>query len=445
MRYDVVVIGGGTAGYIAGSILARKGKRTLVIEKKKFGGVCVNSGCVPSIFLFDVTFLLTRLKEVAYYLGLEGKVEYRNALQKRNEIVEYLSNAGKKLIEDAGGETEIGEAEIISPNEIKINEKVVEFDKLIIATGSKPKIPNIKGIEYAISEDEAVNLNEIPESMVIIGGGYAGVEIAQFFSRLGSTITLLSKATILPNLSEDARRSVRDSLEFDGVNLVENVQINRIHGEGVFTNKGEFHGEIIVYATGREPQLPKGVEKIGLYTNECGVIVNEYKQAKGNIYAIGDVTNKERKTAHSAIFDAVVASLHIMDEKSLLHKINGYKIPQVLYTDPQVGIVGEEKDANKFSIFYFNATTRAIINGIRDGYVKIGINKNGEIVFGEVIGDKSEELINILTLAINSKIKVENLALMPFVHPSLSEAIVNTAKGFFDMDVDRYRRTNDKT
>lgn len=254
MEYDVVVIGGGTAGYVAGSILARRNKRVLVIEKNKFGGVCVNSGCVPGIFLFDATFLLSRLNEIGNYLGIDISAETTPSLfSKRNGIVEYLSDTGRKLVENSEAETIIGEAKIISQNEIKLDSKIIKFKKLVIAAGTTAKTPNIEGIENAISEDEVVNLNCKPSSMIIIGGGYAGVEIAQFFSRLGTDVTLLSKSRLLRAFPDEARSVIKESLEFDGVNVVENVNIERIYGEKVYTNKGIFKGEIIVYATGRKP------------------------------------------------------------------------------------------------------------------------------------------------------------------------------------------------
>ncbi|TRM73120.1 pyridine nucleotide-disulfide oxidoreductase, partial [Sulfolobus sp. E5] len=135
MEYDAVIVGGGTAGYVAGSVLARSRKKVLVVEKNKFGGVCVNYGCVPSIFLYDVTFLLNRLRELGFYLGLNISAELNeNLFFRRNEIVEYLSNAGKKLIEDSGGDTLFGEAKVISPNEIEVDSKIIRFKKLIIAS-----------------------------------------------------------------------------------------------------------------------------------------------------------------------------------------------------------------------------------------------------------------------------------------------------------------------
>jgi len=443
MKYDIVVIGGGTAGYVAGSILARKGKKVIVVEKEKFGGVCVNYGCVPSIFLFDVTFLLNRFKEIIYYLGLEGDIRQdKSIFYKRNEIINYLSNTGKKLIEDAGGETEFGEAEIISTNEVRVNNKIIEFNKLIIATGSKPKVPEIDGIENAISEDDALNLNSIPHSMAIIGGGYAGVEIAQIFSRLGTYVTLISRGKILSTFSDDVRNLIRASLEFDGVKVIENAKIRKITDGKVLIEGGEVEGDVIVYATGRKPLYPKGIERVGLNINENGIIVDEYRRASRNVYGIGDIVDKKIKTAHSAMFDAIIASLHILGNTNLVNGLDNFKIPQVLYTDPQVGVVGEIREAKRFSIFPFSATTRGVINGMREGYVKLGVNEHNEVVFGEVVNHKAEELINILTLVINSRMRIEELAIMPFIHPSLSEAIANAAKGFFDMDVDRYRNKN---
>ncbi|AHC50836.1 FAD-dependent pyridine nucleotide-disulfide oxidoreductase [Sulfolobus acidocaldarius SUSAZ] len=442
MEYDVVVVGGGTAGYIAGSILARKGKKVLVTERERFGGVCVNYGCVPSIFFYDVTYFLNRGKEIGNYLGIEIETkESKRFFLRRDELISYLSDAGKRLIENAGGDTEIGETRILTNNRVKVNGKEIDFKRIIIASGTKPLRPKIQGKENAISEDEAVRLNYIPSSVVIIGGGFAGIELAQYFSRLNSNVTLLTRRKILRTFPEDAVNFLRQSLEFDGVKLIENTRVTNISKRIVETDKGNFEGEVVVYATGREPDLPKGIENIKVMTGENGVVTNERLRAGENAYAIGDVVDKANKTAHSAMLDAIICSMDIL---GIAHvNVKNIKIPRVLYTDPQIGVIGDINDAVKFGYFPFNASTRAIISGNREGYVKIGINEKNEIVFGEVIGEKAEELINILTLAVNSKMTVEQLSLIPFVHPSLSEAILNSAKSFFDLDVDRYKENND--
>ncbi|ARM76763.1 dihydrolipoyl dehydrogenase family protein [Acidianus manzaensis] len=448
MKYDVAVIGGGSAGYVAGSVLARNGKKVAVIERKAFGGVCVNSGCVPSIFLSDISFLFSRLQEIGDYTGLEINVSKADFFSKRKNMIQTLSEAGKKLIEDAGGDAILGEAKILSCNELEINEEgkrsVIEYEKLIIASGSFSSPPNIPGIENAISEDEAVNLSKIPDSMVIIGGGYAGTEIAQIFSRLGSNVSLITRSKIMKDIiSDEARKILMDSLDWDNVNVIENVEVECIKDGKVITNKGIFDGETVVYATGRKPNIPEGIEKIDVKFNQNGIVVNDgMKTSNDRIYAIGDVIDKEKKVAHAAMFEGIVSALNILGKNE---KVSYDCVPQVLYTDPEIGIVGRKDRAVEFSSFPFSAVTRATIKGLREGYVKIGINEEEKIVYGEIVSPLAEELINILAIAIKNKMSAKDLAYLPAVHPSLSEAIVNSARSFYNLDVDRFRGMKDES
>jgi dihydrolipoamide dehydrogenase len=437
MKYDVIILGGGTAGYVSSIVLGRRGYKVLLIEKDKIGGVCVNYGCVPSIFLYDISFFISRLREIGNYKGLDFTISNGNSLDKRDEIIEYLSNMGKKLIESAGVEIIYGEGRIVGKNEVEVEGKKLEFKNLIIASGTVPIKPKIEGIENAISEDEVLRLKKVPNSMIVIGGGYAGVEIAQIFARLGSNVTLLARSKVLKDLSEDARKVILDSLDFDGIEVRENVIVNKIKDRKVLTNQGEFNGEIIVYATGREPNYPKGAELLNLEYNDEGILVNEFMQAKPpNIYAVGDVVSKRIKVAHAAILEALIASLNILGYKEVID-YNG--MPQVIYTDPQIGFVGVRSSAVKYYKFPFSAVTRSIISGLREGYVKLGVNVNGFIVYGEVVNSEAEVLVNILSLAIRKRLSLRDLAFTPFVHPSLVEAISNAAKAEFDLDVDMFK------
>lgn len=437
MEYDVIIIGGGTAGYTAGVILGRRGKKIAVVEKEKFGGTCVNYGCVPSIFLSDISFLYSRLSEIGNYKGIEINLKLNNFFSKREEIIDYLSTAGKRLIENASGETIEGEGIIRDNHTVEVNGRLLTTKEIIIATGSKPKPPRIEGIENAISEDQVVRLNTIPSSMVIIGGGVAGTEIAQIFAKLGTKVTLLTRSKILKELHEETRKLMIDSLEFDGIDIIENSKIEKIYGEKVYTNKGVFDGEIVVYATGREPNYPKGFEKLNVEIGKEGIIVNERMQTNiKNIYAIGDIVNKEKKVAHVAYMEAIIASLNVLGTCEYMDYTG---TPQVIYTDPQIGIAGEKDKAVKFLKFPYNADTRAIIKGLREGFALIGIDKNGTIVYSEIIGDNAEELINIMALAIRKRVTIRDLAFTIFIHPSLSEILVNAARGEFDLDVDLYK------
>jgi dihydrolipoamide dehydrogenase len=438
-----VVIGGGSAGYVAGSVLGREGKEVIVIEKGKFGGVCVNSGCVPSIFLSDISFLFSRLNEIGNYKGLEISVtdSKGNFFSKRNEIIEYLSNAGKELVKNSGAEVIEGEAKIVSPNEVEVEGKRISFDKLIIATGSIPLKPSIKGIERAISEDEAVNLNYVPSSLVVIGGGFAGVEIAQIYARLGSEVTLITRGKVMKYLDEDGQKIIKDSLDWDGVELIENCEVEEIREHEVVTKKGmRKKGEVIVYATGRKPNFPKGIDKLGIKYNDNGIVVNDLLQTTNSrVYSAGDVIDKEKKVAHVAMLEGIISALN---SSGKMERIDYFSVPQVIYTDPQIGIVGNRKLAVKECKFPLSATTRAIIKGLREGYAKIGVDEKGKIVYGEVVADVAEELVNELAIAIKAGMTCKDLALTALVHPSLSESIINACRGFFNLDVDRFKDKN---
>ena len=437
MDFDIAIIGGGTAGYTASIILGRRGKKTVVVEKDKIGGTCVNYGCVPSIFLSELSFLYSRLSEIGNYKGVNISVSLDNFFTKRDEIINYLNTAGENLIKSAGGEIIKGEAEIVGPNEIKVNEERIKAKSLIIASGSKPNKPPIEGIENAISEDEAVRLTKIPSSMVVIGGGVAGTEIAQIFAKLGSSVTLLSRSKVMKELEEETRRVLLDALEFDGVNIVEGATPTKIKENKVISNRGEFEGEVIVYATGRTPSIPKGTQDIGVEVTRNGIVVNRRMETSvKNVYAIGDVIDKEKKVAHVAYAEAIVASLNILGS---CEEMDYEGVPQVLYTDPQVGIVGDKRKVSKFVKFPYSANTRAIIRGLREGFSLIGIDKNGTIVYSEIIGDNAEELVNIMALAIRKRLTIRDLAFSIFVHPSLGEVLLNAARDEFDLDVDIYK------
>lgn len=443
MHYDVVVLGGGSAGYVAGSILARNNLKVAVVEKKAFGGVCVNSGCVPSIFLSDISFLFSRLEELGNYKGLNISISKDNFFKKRDEIINYLSDAGRKLIEDAGGDTFIGEGKIKGDKEIEVDNEKIEYEKLIIATGSSSVPPQIDGINYAISEDEAVNLHDVPSSMVVIGGGHAGTEIAQIFARLGSNVTLITRDKVLKEITEDARNILLNSFDWDNIQIYENTEIKYIKNEKVISNKGEFEGEIIVYATGRKPNLPYGLELLGVKSLPNGIAVNNNMETDNlKVYAIGDVIDKGKKVAHAAMSEGMIAALNILGIKET---IDYNSIPQVIYTDPQIGIVGDIMRVSKINKFPITATTRATISGFREGYVKIGIDNSGKIVYGEIVSNITEELINILSLAIKEKMNIKDLVFSSFIHPSLSEAIINCARSFYNLDVDRFKGMKDES
>ncbi|MEM0373516.1 MAG: NAD(P)/FAD-dependent oxidoreductase [Sulfolobaceae archaeon] len=427
--YDVLVIGTGPAGYTASIILARAGKRVVVAEKGKVGGLCVNLGCVPSIFLHDLAYYYYKLPEVCKNYGLEITTKLSNYMEELERIINQLSDAGRYLIQDAGAELIYGEAEIIDFHHAKVGGKIISFDKLIIASGTSPNF-----IPGTIPVDELFRTKKFPSSVIIIGGGYAGVETAQMLSRLGSKVTLISRSKILKNLSEDARKQIIESLLWEEIEIIDDIKKFEIKENKVIIDNKELKADIIVSAIGRKPNIPKGLEKLGVKFDSNGIIVDHLMKTNvENVYAIGDIVNHRNKLAHKAIMEGIVASQNILGNQIT---IDYESIPEVIYTDPQIAFVGNKESAVRVLKFPFLASTRAIISGERIGYIKLGIDKHERVVYGEIVHSRAEDLINVLTMAVRLKVSVKDLALMSFAHPSLSEVIVQASRILYDLDTD---------
>ena len=441
VEYDVIVVGGGTAGYSTAIALARHGKRVLVIEKDRFGGVCVNYGCVPSVFVHLVSKALTRVPSDLGYLGLQAVVEADRYYRRMVETRDYLAEAGRKLVENAGADVEMGEAEVSGPSTVRVNGKEYEFERLVLATGSVPRPLDVPGGERALSEDQAFLIKDPPSSMVVIGGGYAGVEIAQAFGKLGTQVTLLTRSRVLERLqlSEETRKVLLDSLSFDNVEVKEFTEPKRIDESGrVETTRGEFKGEIVVAAVGRKPNYPKGLEKLGVETNGDGVKVNDRMETTNpRVFAVGDVVSKGFRLANAALMEGLTVAANLALSIDL--RVDYSYMPQVVFSDPNIGVVGRRDLAVKFLSYPNGATTRSVVEGKREGHVILGLDGGGRIVYGEAVGENAEAVVNTLALAIKLKARVEDLAFVPFVHPSMTEALSNTARAFYNFDIDQFK------
>ena len=433
-KYDVVIIGSGPAGYMAASLLGRRGQSVLVVEKGNFGGTCVNFGCVPSIFLHDLTLLLSRGKEQDRHFGIVRDQKTANYVERVMELRGRLSEAGEELVRSSGADIMKGEA-TIQNDFVVIGGVRVGYERLILASGSTPDL-SLKKEEAVYNEDQLAELDSVPETMIVVGGGYAGVEISQFYAKLGSRVTLLTEGEVVGNLGSRLSHLVREALSWDGVEVKEHVHVSAVKAKEVLTNLGSFKAQIVLLAAGRKPNLPSGINVLGVQLSPKGVIVdNHMRTSNPRVWAAGDIISKDfHRNAHSAMAEAIVASSNIVGRDLA---VSYDAIPDLIYTDPEIGVVGDSKTVETWAEFPFRANTRAIISGFTEGYVKIGFDSFGRVVYGEAVGQWIEEFLNLLSILVKFRVKKEDLSNLTLLHPSLGESIISAVRSLSNEDVER--------
>jgi pyruvate/2-oxoglutarate dehydrogenase complex dihydrolipoamide dehydrogenase (E3) component len=450
-KYDVIIIGGGPAGLVASKILVAFGKKTAIVEKAKLGGDCTHSGCVPSKTLLKAAKALHDTKNLSKY-GLQTndiKIDTSNVLvHVRSVVDEIYSHETPEVFKEAGVYTIEGFATFISPNEIDVNGATYFADKFIIATGSSPMIPNIKGIEdidYLTNENIFLQDN-IPESMIIVGTGVIGVEMATAFNRLGSKVTVVARASgILKQNDEELSSIIQEQLISEGLvfeSNVEFVEIKQNDGqiELLVKQKGiekTIKSQKILIATGRMPNTNLKLENAGVQYDKKGVKVDEYlKTTNPNIYAMGDVSTKYKFT-HIAEQEAIVAASNIA--LPIKKKISYEHIGSCVYTDPELASIGlNEKEAKELykdevSVYRFEYknSDRGYTDVDKIGIIKVIVLPSGKILGASILGSRAGELIHQLQMAKTFGITFDKLSKMVYIYPTYADIIKQPAKQFY--------------
>jgi len=445
---DIVVIGGGPGGYVAAIRATQLGAKVYLIEKEKLGGVCTNRGCIPSKAL---------LRNVQMFSPLLGCFEdllsfnIKAAMERKTAIVETLVKGIEALLKRNGVNVIYGLGRITAPSTVTIELKdgqrtTVKGRNIIIATGSTLTIPSILGIEgrKVITTDQALNLLEIPESILIIGGGYVGLEFSFIFKGMGSReITLVEiMPNILPSEDEEVTSKMKLFMENKGITVLTNARALRI-SDGtnqkkivlVSTTEGEkeFHVDAVLVGTGRRPNSNGlGLENIGVETVQNRIPVNPRMQTSApRVFAVGDVASAFM-LAHVAMAEGIVAAENAMD---LPNAIDYSSIPRCVYTDPELAFVGlSEKDAReqfgkvnvgRFPLF---ASGRAVTIGETVGIIKVVSDSvSGRVLGVHMMAPYASELIHECALAIKLKATINDLASTVHAHPTLAEAVKEAA------------------
>lgn len=456
MTYKAVVIGGGPGGYVAAIRIAQLGGKVAVIELDKLGGTCLNRGCIPTKALIAAVNRLKAVEEAAIF-GIEAgqpKIDFGKIMERKTEIVEKLVGGISFLFNKNKVELFNGFAKIKAPGVVEVNNngkaQELQCENIIIATGSSPAL--IKSLGYngitVITSEEALNLPEVPKSLLIIGAGVIGCEFAHIYGSLGTEITMVEAAPSMLSIQDkDISRRIQTIFKKKKFTVKTNVMVKKIEEvEGCIEAELET-GEIIkaekaLISIGRTLNTKNlGLEEIGIEFGSRGQItVNDQMQTniKG-VYAIGDVVMKYQ-LAHVASSQGIVAAENIMGKES---KIDYCAVPSCIFTSPEVASVGmteqQVKDKGlpvKTGKFNFMANGKALSMGEGEGFVKIVTNPESDVVLGvHIIGPHASDLIAEATLAVKNGLTAKELAGTIHAHPTLAEAMMEAAENVHGLSI----------
>lgn len=442
----VAVIGGGPGGYVAAIKAAMLGAEVTVIEKRKVGGTCLNVGCIPTKALLASSSLRSSIKEAKDFgIHINGEVEanFDDIMNRKNKVVSQLISGIEFLFEKRGIKLVNGFGKLVDTNKIEVNKEdgskeLVEADKIILANGSQPVILPMFPYDgdKIITSDEALNLKDVPKSLLIVGGGVIGCEFGQFFRTLGTEVTIVEMFDqLLPLEDKDVAKQLQRQFKKDKIKVMTGVKIEKceiVDNEVVATlsNGKEVKAEKALLSIGRKPYLDNsGIEDIGIELERGKVIVNENLETnvKG-IYAIGDIINTPF-LAHVASKEGLVAAQNAVCGNS--KTVNYAAVPRCVYTEPEVAGVGKtEKELQENGIEYntgqfdFRALGKAQAIGHFQGFIKILADKNDKIIGASIVGPHATDLLTELSLAVHLGLTVEEVGDVIHAHPTLSEGIM---------------------
>ncbi|XAS66989.1 NAD(P)/FAD-dependent oxidoreductase [Micrococcaceae bacterium Sec5.7] len=430
---DLLVVGGGTAGIVGAKTAAGFGARTLLVEQARTGGDCLWTGCVPS------KTLLSAADHAITARALTGQLPEFAAVRKRifaaiNTIEPVDSPAA---IEAAGVEVIKGTLTFRAPGVAEVDGRTIRFLQALIATGGAPVSTGIPGLDQGVTvtSDTIWELDTLPGRLAIVGDGPIACEFGQAFARLGSEVTMIVRSRILPKEDPDAVALVRQSLETDGVRILENTTVEN----AVTTDAGSrirlrdgaaVDTDTVLLATGRQPRTAGlGLERIGVSLDKAGQVITNTRMMTSNplVWAAGDVTANPQFTHLAGVHASVAASNAVL---GLKRQVSG-TVPRVTFTSPEVAAVGlttaEARLQHRARTVRHSHVDRAVTEDTTGGFTRLIVDRRGKILGGTIVGPRAGESLAELTLAVQKGMTTSDIAGTTHPYPTYSDGVWNAA------------------
>ena len=458
MKYDLLVIGSGPAGYVAAVRASQLGMKTGIIEKSELGGVCLNWGCIPTKSLLKSAQVYNYIKNAKEYgISLAGKADpdFKAMIERSRTVAEGMSKGVQFLIKKNKIDHIAGYGKLIDNKTVEVTYKDKKKEKfssthIILATGARTKeLPGLKQDgKKIIGYREALTLKKQPESMIVVGSGAIGCEFAHFYNTIGTNVTLVELLpSIVPLEDEEISKQLERSFKKAGIKIFTGSSADKVNVSGdnckvtIKTPKGkETHeAEIVLSAVGITPNLEDiGIKAAGVQLENGKVKVDEfYRTNIKNIYAIGDIVDGPA-LAHAASAEGIVCVEKITGKNP--DPVNYNNIPGCTYTNPEIASVGyTEKKAKEAGYdilvgkFPYSASGKANTSGHREGFIKLIFDaKYGELLGGHMIGDNVTEMIAEIVVARKLETTGHEIIKSVHPHPTMSEAIMEAAAAAYN-------------
>ncbi|MBS0169652.1 MAG: FAD-dependent oxidoreductase [Nitrospira sp.] len=453
-RHDVVVIGGGSAGYAAARTARDAGADVAIVDQGPLGGLCILRGCMPTKTILrsaEIMALMKRAREFGL-APVSARADLSAIVDRKNRLVQEFADYRVAALRDPRFTLYESRAEFVSPHEICAGGVRIRGEAFVIATGSRPADVAIPGLTEAgyLTSDEMLDVRQAPASLLVLGGGLVAVEFAQFFSRIGTKVTMLQRgATLLSDMDQDVGQALASAFQDEGIEVFTGVSFSQVTSSPTektvhFLQNGIVHSraaDLIFQALGRRPNLQGlNLDAAGVKVVDGRLVVGaDMRTSQPHIFAVGDV-NDLTPIVHLAIQQGETAAFNATHPDEPAHVIDHRLDSEMVFTDPQVAVAGlSERECRAQAIPYLTASYpfadhgKAMCLGASHGFVKLICRPDsGELLGAHIVGPEAAELIHELIAVMYFHGTAQDLLRIPHYHPTLAEIVTYPAESIVE-------------